>query len=158
MVGAVNKNGIYYAFDRTRVGAGPVWRARIAEGGPDPEQAQGSVSPSAWDTHAVYVAGGRTVIAGRVCLGNVRALNPSSGSFEWQYCARSGPVIGAVTAIPGLVVAGAGKSLLVLAASSGHVLFTYHMPGKAFLYGAASIADGVLYIGDTGWDLHSFDL
>jgi glucose dehydrogenase len=32
LVGVVNKNGFYYAFDRNAIGAGPVWRMRVANG------------------------------------------------------------------------------------------------------------------------------
>src|SRR5215467_1278396 len=30
MVGAANKNGVYYAFNRANIGAGPVWQAQVA--------------------------------------------------------------------------------------------------------------------------------
>ena len=33
LVGVINKNGIYYAFERDALASGPVWSTRIAIGG-----------------------------------------------------------------------------------------------------------------------------
>ncbi|MDQ6645173.1 MAG: hypothetical protein M3Y76_12060 [Chloroflexota bacterium] len=49
LVGAVDKNGIYYAFDRTSVSSGPVWQRPIAIPGAYPQCGQGSISSSAWN-------------------------------------------------------------------------------------------------------------
>ena len=78
MVGAANKNGIYYAFNRSNIGAGPVWEVSIAFRGSCPQCGGGSVASSAWDGHILYVAGGKTTINGKACQGNVRALNPNT--------------------------------------------------------------------------------
>src|SRR5579859_3988684 len=83
LVGAVNKNGTYYAFDRTNIGNGPLWRAQIAVGGQCPECGQGSISSAAWDGTTLYVAGGNTTINGTSCRGSLRGLNPVDGSFLW---------------------------------------------------------------------------
>src|SRR5205807_373687 len=83
MVGAVNKNGRYYALDRTNLAAGPLWTAPISTG-------QVNISSSAWDGTSLYVAGQKTVIGGVNCLSSVRALNPATGSFTWQACFNDG--------------------------------------------------------------------
>ena len=157
-LGVANKNGIYYAFDRTSVGAGPVWRAKIAVGGDCPTCGQGSIAPSAWDGRWLYVAGGNTKITGTSCQGSVRALNPANGNPAWQACLATGPVLGAVTAAPGVVAVGAGDTLFVLAASTGQRLFTYRTPPPTggSLYGAASISQGVLYQADSRGTLYAF--
>lgn len=155
LVGVANKSGIYYAFDGANLRAGPLWQIKIARGGPNPEGGQGSVSPSAWDGNRLYVAGGKTVIRGARCAGSVRALYPPTGASDWQYCARRGPVIGAVAAVPGLVVVGAGRSLVVLSSGAGRVLFSFGARNDGKFYGAASITNGVVYIGDTAWNLYA---
>src|SRR5579885_1123735 len=80
MVGLINKNGIYYAFDRTNVSAGPLWQVKLGTGTP-----QGSnLSSSAWDGTYLYVSAYKTTINGVTCNGSLRALDPSSGAFLWQ--------------------------------------------------------------------------
>ena len=37
-----------------------------------------------------------------------------------------GPVLGAVTMVPGVAVVGEGNTFVVVAASDGHTLFTLH--------------------------------
>src|SRR6266849_2228787 len=143
MVGAANKNGIYYAFNRANIGAGPVWEVSIAFKGSCPQCGGGSTSSSAWDGHTLYVAGGKTSINGKACQGNVRALNPNTITFSgtsasatptptatgttptstptpnatvpflWSHCMQAGPVIASVT------VAGATAGSEVVAASQG---------------------------------------
>ncbi len=78
MVGAANKNGVYYAFNRANIGAGPVWQAQIANRGSCPQCGGGSVASSAWDGHTLFVAGGKTTINGKACQGSLRAINPNS--------------------------------------------------------------------------------
>jgi outer membrane protein assembly factor BamB len=142
MVGAANKNGIYYAFNRANIGAGPVWEVRVAVNGECPQCGGGSVSSSAWDGHTLYIGGGKTTINGKACQGSVRALNPNTitfssssasatptatgtttptstpipnatVSFLWSHCMQAGPVIGS------LMVAGATAGTEVVAASQG---------------------------------------
>jgi outer membrane protein assembly factor BamB len=156
LVGMICKNGIYNAFDRTAIGKGPLWQAQIAISGNDPPNGEGSIAPAAWDGTTLYVAGGNTTIGGTSCQGSVRALNPATGAFLWEACLKDGPVLGAVTAVPGVVAVGEGTKLVLLATSSGQSLFTYTAPSGSSFYGAASISHGVLYIGDTGGNLYAF--
>lgn len=160
LLGIVNKNGIYYAFDRTKpLSVGPVWTAQItSEGGEDVISGLGSISPSAWDGATLYVAGGKTIISGAACKGSLRALDPASGNFLWERCLTN-PVLAAVTAIKGLAVVGAGPDLFVMATASGKTLFTYHNPSTAKLnqfWGAASISGGVIYQGSMDGTLFAF--
>lgn len=149
MLGIVNKNGIYYAFQRNKVGAGPVWQTQIADPGASPEGGNGSIAPSAWDGTNLFVAGGSTTINGVACTGSLQALNPSSGAIIWRQCFTSGPVLGPVTGAPGLAIVGAGQDLVAVNASSGQQLFTYTQPaGNWFV--APSISNGILYAGVMG--------
>jgi outer membrane protein assembly factor BamB len=158
MVGVAHKNGTFYAFDRNHLSAGPMWRAHIALGGTQPLSDEGSISPAAFDGKTLYVAGGYTNIKGAGCYGSVRALDPATGAFLWEHCMSDGPVFGAVTAAPGLVVVGEGSSIVVLAASTGQTLFTYADPSGGPFYGAACIANGMLYQGNTDGQLFAFGL
>ena len=47
LVGALNKNGLFYAWDRNDLAAGPVWQTRIA----DPAGGPLSIVSAAWDGH-----------------------------------------------------------------------------------------------------------
>jgi outer membrane protein assembly factor BamB len=78
LVAVPNKNGTYYVFDRSQVGAGPVAKPHVAAGGDCPECGNGSISPSAWDGTTLYVAGGSTSIKGTSFAGSLRAFNPNN--------------------------------------------------------------------------------
>src|SRR6266702_2687473 len=105
MVGVANKNGKYYAFNRNSIATGPVWKDQVATGGNCPQCGNGSISPSAWDGHNLYIGGGNTTISGSSCMGSERQVNPDNGSYLWQHCMGNGPVLGSVTATASGVVA-----------------------------------------------------
>jgi polyvinyl alcohol dehydrogenase (cytochrome) len=156
MVGIQNKNGVYYAFRRSSVSAGPVWKTRIATAGECPQCGHGDIPPSAWDGGQLYVAGGNTTIGGVNCRGSLRSLTPS-GQLKWQKCIHSGPVLGAVTAVPGVTFLGAGNTFMGVSTSDGSTLFSYvdSKAGSGF-WGPASITNGVAYIGNQDGTLYSF--
>lgn len=72
MVGAVNKHGFYYAFDRTAIHNGPLWKTQIAAGGPSPTAGQGSISSSAWNGTSLFMAGAARRSMGRAVKGAYR--------------------------------------------------------------------------------------
>ena len=43
LVGAIDKNGVFYAFKRDALSSGPVWQTRIANGGADPTTGNGPI-------------------------------------------------------------------------------------------------------------------
>jgi polyvinyl alcohol dehydrogenase (cytochrome) len=97
MVGLVNKNGYFYAFDRSNISAGPVWKRQVAIGGACPQCGEGAISTAAWDGYLLYVGGGQTYAwDGAHCAGSVRALNPLNGATIWERCFQEGPVLGAI--------------------------------------------------------------
>ena len=159
LVGVANKNGIYYTLDRSSINSGPVWEATIAKigGGCGPNCGDGSISPSGWDGSVLYVAGGQTTISGVSCKGSVRALDPATGKFIWEHCLKDGPVLGAVSLVPGVAVVGEGPTLAVMATSDGHTLYTHKdTNNNSHFYGPASISNGVLYIGNFDGYLYAF--
>jgi outer membrane protein assembly factor BamB len=160
LVGAVNKNGIFYAFRRGEVSKGPVWRDRISSSPVAGCRLCPSVdeAAAAWDGSRLYVGSTSTTIGGKFCYGSVRALDPATGSYLWERCLSTAyRVLAPPIVVPGLVVASAGPSFFVLDAVQGIMLFSYHDASKDSTFdGAATIAHGVLYIGNLDGKLSAF--
>jgi outer membrane protein assembly factor BamB len=160
LVGAVNKNGIFYAFQRGEISAGPVWHVRISSStvAGCNQCPSGDEATAAWDGSLLYVGSTSTTIEGKFCYGSVRALNPATGTFLWQLCLSSAfRVMAPVIVVPGLVVASAGPSFYVLDAAQGTIIFEYTDTSKDSTFdGAATIAHGMLYIGNLDGTLFAF--
>lgn len=154
MVGLVNKNGIYYALDRTNISAGPLWEERMAAA--PINGTEDNIASSAWDKTTLYEAGGSATINGMTCAGHLRAVNPANGAFLWQDCLAS-DVFGPVTAVPGLLEVGCGSSLLLIAATTGQQLFAFQDTAtKSFFQGPGTISNGILYHGNKDGLLYAF--
>jgi outer membrane protein assembly factor BamB len=95
MVGACNKDGVYYALHPQQLSAGPVWQARISIDWSDGGNCLGG---AVWDParSRVYLAGGLTTLAGKRVPGSVRALNAQTGKPVWQR-ALDAPVWGSTS-------------------------------------------------------------
>ena len=155
LMAAPNKDGFVYAFRRDNLNAGPLWRRRIAVGGPQPENADGSISSEAFGQGRLYAAGGRTRIGGASCIGAVRALDPATGNVLWQYCAP-GSVIPALAYANGFVLVGAGNTLEALDAASGVVLYSDATDGT--ILGAPSVSNGRIFTSSSDGNLYAFGL
>lgn len=175
LVGVVNKNGVYYAFDRTNLAAGPVWSytaeaaslAEAADSSTDACVDVNTISTSAWagSGSPVMVAG--LAQKGRACIGTLAALNSSTGQVEWQ-TPLPGSIEGSVTEVPGMVAVGAGPTVDLLSSSTGQILFSYKEPRsrspKGVIYGAPSgefwssptIAGNTLYVANQDGTLRAF--
>ncbi len=160
MVGFVSKDGNYYAFDRTNIGAGPLWKATISIGGSSPETGNGSISAGSYDGSYLYQAGGITTINGQNCKGSIRAMDPNTGNFIWQVCLSTiNPVLGGVVTVAGLVVVGCGNTMYVLNSATGSKLYSYvDTTSNAKFWGAASFSNGVLYDGSRSGRLFAFNV
>ncbi len=147
MVGVANKNGIFYAFDRTNVSAGPVWTQAVASNtGSCPQCDNGSISPAVWDGTNLYIGGGQITINGATCKGSVNAVNPSTGAFIWQHCLNDGPVLGSLVGINGVVVDTQGSWINGINMSSGSTIFRYQdTTSGATYYSPVSIANGYMF-------------
>ncbi len=127
LVGAVNKNGYYYAIDTANVYEGKlslVWKYQVADGGTDPQGGQGSIATAAFDGHYLYVAGGRISSNGLSCSGSIEAVLPDSGTRMWARCLGA-TVLGAVTVSANDVFVTDGNRLDAFAANSGDSTFSY---------------------------------
>ena len=164
MVGAGNKNGIYYAFDRTRVSAGPMWQQRIAVGGGCLNYLckQASIATAAWDGRLLYVGGGATTIGGTSCAGSIQAIEPGFGKPFWQTCLQYGPVTAALTlANSGTNEVGiicAGDTVVFFTASNGAPWFEYEDPEFQNFYSPTSVSNGVTWWPNVDGGVHQNEM
>jgi len=157
MLEATNKNGYIYAFNRTDLAAGPVWQDQIAVGNDCAACGYSTVASAAIANGMVYQAGGVTTINGVGYGGSVQALNATTGAVVWQH-PEAGPVIGAITYMNGMVIAGAGSGLELLNASNGQRLYSYDTGPGNWIYAAPAVAGGVIITGNTAGVIYGFGL
>lgn len=159
MVGLINKNGVYFAFDRDKIGAGPLWQKAL---GDKQVITKVNMSSSAWDGTTLYIGSGHTVIAGNACNGSIRAMNPDNGSFIWERCLSEVPFDSAM-AVPGLVVIGVDAALLVMDAKTGKILYKYEDQAARvtlhlYSWGNPCISNGMLFAGNMAGNFYAFGL
>jgi polyvinyl alcohol dehydrogenase (cytochrome) len=83
MVGACNKNGIFYALAQDDLSAGPVWQTQITV--PYPGGTKLCDSSAVYDGNQLIIGGGAaTTINGTTYAGSVQSLNPATGVPNWQ--------------------------------------------------------------------------
>ena len=154
LVGAINKNGIYYTLGRDALASGPLWSRRIGGGGDDPISGTGDVASSAYDGTKLYVGGGFIQTSPTSsCNGTVNALNPSTGALVWSDCFQDGNPLGGVSGVNDVVTFGEGNNLVVVSAATGATLFTF--AGAGLFWAPPSIANGTLYEGDMSGNLYA---
>jgi len=164
LVGSANKNGIYYVFDCANLAAGPVARLHLAGPGKDPTQGNGSIAPAAYNGTQLFVAGGSTQIGGHWFPGSLSAFDPNDlRAASWSVGVTSGPVLGAVTAVPGLAVIGAGDSTLAYTSSDGTLIFQGRTQPPnavrpAIFFGAPVVAGDRIVEGDSHGALYAYGL
>jgi outer membrane protein assembly factor BamB len=134
MVGACNKNGVFYAFRQSAIGSGPVWQATVAI--PYPGSYEECIAAAIWNGTSVIVSGGApTTIGGKTYLGSVQALNPATGKPLWQ-TGMPGFVLGTPTEDGAGVIAvqlyaadtDADMGIYLLNASNGQIIGTIPLP------------------------------
>jgi len=154
LVGAGHKDGHYYAFLRSNLGAGPVWTAEVAQPGDEPQGGDGTLSTAAFDGTALYVGGGVPPDSTDPYVhGSVVALDPASGKILWRQ-GLPGPVIAPVSTVHGVVFAAGGNLVEALDAADGKVLWSYRT--TAPLYGGIAIAGDTIFVGDLSGKLYAF--
>jgi energy-converting hydrogenase Eha subunit A len=141
LIGALNKNGIFYAWDRTNLAAGPVWQSTVA----DPSGSPRSIASAAWDGTRLYVGAGGVTLGGTSYYGNISALDPATGAFLWR-TGIPGFMSGGITIVPGVLVEGYGAAgnLLFLDPGTGNSLRHYTMPSRAD--GEVTVSNGIVYV------------
>jgi polyvinyl alcohol dehydrogenase (cytochrome) len=141
LVGALNKNGIFYAWDRSNLAAGPLWQSTVA----DPSGSPRSIASATWDGTRLYVGAGGTTLNGTSCYGNLSALDPATGAFVWRTCVP-GFMSAGITVVPGVLIEpyGAGGNLLFLDPATGATLRLYTMTSRAD--GEVTVSNGIVYV------------
>ncbi len=129
MIGACNKNGVYYALRRNDLAAGPVWSVQVGQP-PGPTSNAECVAAAAWNGTSLFVAGPATTIDGTSYNGSIQALNPATGAVEWA-TGLPGAVDGSpsvdgagVLSVDTFDFTGAPNADYLVAASNGAVLAT----------------------------------
>jgi outer membrane protein assembly factor BamB len=134
MVGACNKNGVFYAFRQKDVIGGPVWQATVTV--PYPGSYEECDAAAIWNGTSLIVSGGApTTIGGTSYLGSVQALNPATGKPLW-HTGLPGFVIGTPTEDGAGVIAAqvyaaatdADMGVYLLNASNGQIIGTIPLP------------------------------
>ena len=141
LVGALNKNGIFYAWDRNNLAAGPVWQSTVA----DPSGSPRSVASAAWDGTRLYVASGGTTLNGTTYFGNIAALDPATGALIWQ-TGVPGFMSAGITMVPGVLIEpyGAAGNLLFLDPATGNQIRLLNITNRAD--GEATVFNGLIYV------------
>ncbi|MGH9443820.1 MAG: PQQ-binding-like beta-propeller repeat protein [Thermoanaerobaculia bacterium] len=160
LVGANQKNGNYYCFDRRHLASGYVWKTEIAIDGPCPQCGQGGISTAAFDGTRLYVGGGTpppetNPPAG--IRGAVTALDPSTGEVLWRFAGFGGPVLSPVSTANGVVFAAAGRFCVALDAATGDLLWKSGVAASD-IYGGVPISDGRIFFGDTLGNLYCYEI
>lgn len=101
MVGACNKNGIYYALQQNDLSAGPVWGTQVGSPPQDSAQCDGA---AVWDGSHLFVPSNNTTIDGTAYAGSISMLDPATGAPIWQL-GLPGSVTGSPTLDGGGVLA-----------------------------------------------------
>jgi len=145
LVGAANKDGYFYALDRSTLAE--VWESQLDTGGDNP-LGSGSISPAAIANGVLYLGAGD---------GSLHAIR-TDGKVLWS-ATTAGYVLGAAAYANGVVVVGAGDSLEVRSAADGGILYTYETDPSAqynLLETSPVIWNGHIYVGSADGNLYAF--
>jgi polyvinyl alcohol dehydrogenase (cytochrome) len=148
MVGACNKNGIYYALRQQNLTAGPVWQLQASV--PTPAGQASCLTSAIWGGSRLFLAAMSTTIGGTQYAGSMRALNPATGAVLWATGLGIG-VLGSPTLNgSGVLAAGSYKlgapNVVYLLNSATGKLLTSIAVGNNPVYGQPVFADGYLLV------------
>jgi polyvinyl alcohol dehydrogenase (cytochrome) len=160
MVGACNKNGVYYALKAQQLSAGPVWTLHLgAAASPTAGQCDAA---SIWDGSHLYVASNNTTIKGAPAAGSIQELDPATGAPVWQD-ALTAPVTGTPTMDGGGVIAAItygvkrANTLYLIEASTGKILRELPL-GPSANFAQPVFADNWLFIATREFGLRAYQV
>jgi outer membrane protein assembly factor BamB len=155
LVGACNKNGTFYVWNRNALAAGPVWSKQV---GDSSTGFSACLTSAAYDSSLarLFIAGNGTTIGGTTVAGALRAVNPSTGAYLWEQpldCVPLGsPTLNATTGIVAVPTYGCsgGKtpSVQLFSEATGAHLATLPAAGPAFAQPV--FAENLLFVGSGG--------
>lgn len=162
LVGACNKNGVFYAWNRQQLSTGPVWQFQA--GNPDSD-AGACLTSAAYSapTQQLFVAANQTIVAATAVQGSLRSVNPATGAALWVKalsCMPNGsPTINATTgvlAVPlyGPCSAGGHAGVALYNATTGALLTTLNTAG--LMFAQPVFAEGKLFVADENGKLVAY--
>jgi polyvinyl alcohol dehydrogenase (cytochrome) len=164
MVGACNKNGVYYALRAADLAAGPVWSRRIGKTGNLAAGTGSCLAAGVWDfTHKrLVVASNATTVGGTATAGAVRAIDPATGKVAWATPVDGGPIMGSPTQSGGnLIAAGTYNTATVtndrvylINAATGQIVNTIVTSSPVFAQPV--FADDKLFVATTAGTLTAY--
>lgn len=159
MVGACDKDGVFYAWSQSALAKGPVWSIAL---GAKASANDACLATAAWDGSHLLVTANRSTVAAVAYPAVARELDPATGAVLWQTGLADGPVVGN-SALDGSGVLATDtfsfaspattNDLALLDAATGVVLATY--PTKVPAGAGPVWADGYLLFGGTDGVLHA---
>ncbi len=163
LIGANEKNGIFYAFNAIQLENGPIWTRQVGVTG-DLDTVGTCLAAPVWDlTHQqLFVGSNQTTIQSQTFAGSLRSLDPATGVTVWETGLSAGPVMGSPTLNGGGVLAAGTYSLLnptmnavyLLDASNGNILTSF--PEASPVFAQPVFADTHLFIAASAGILYAF--
>lgn len=152
MVGACNKNGIFYALRSKHLAAGPVWRQRIGLGAEHEKDICIAAAIPDDSRSQLLIAGNQTTVGNTVVPATLRAVDPATGAKRWLTALPFGPILG-TPALDGAGVLAAAtyddddpssNALFLVDVRNGLVLKT--VPTGSATFAQPVFADGLLMV------------
>lgn len=150
MVGACNKNRVYYAWDLADLGAGPVWQDQLGT----PVGGAECLAAAAYDGHHLFVVG---------ASGNVEKLDPATGHALWTTALPAGadgsPTLNGagLLAVPTYDGADLSGAVYLLDASTGAVVATLSS-GDSPVFAQPVFAGGSVFVASLSGGLTEYSL
>jgi hypothetical protein len=138
MVGACNKNGVYYAWRSSNLAAGPVWHDQVGNTSREPDMC---ITSSAFDyqREKLYIAANSTTINGKKVAASVRQVDPATGAYGWQTALPCVPLVSpslngssSLLAVSTWCTSGTSRTY-VLNAANGAIVGSYPQPSASFV-------------------------
>jgi hypothetical protein len=155
LVGACNKNGVFYALRQSALSSGPVWTFKDSSGE--------CISAAVWDGHQLIIGDQNSTVDGVHWNGSIRALSPNATGHRviWEFglpCAVLGTPTengaGIVAVVTWSSCSGGSPALYLFGARSPTpdplgspvptLLNTISLPGGGF--SQPTFADGYLFV------------
>ncbi len=148
LVGALNKDGTFYALDRANVSTNPSWAPVWTF---NPGSAGQQYVPAAFGQGLLFDATVETTVAGKYYSDYVYALDPANGSKVWGHGLSTGGEYGAITYANGMVYVPSKSTVVVLNATNGKLLEQFALPfpgANLTMAGSLTVVDGQVLGGE----------
>jgi len=148
-VGACNKNGIFYAVDRSTMRL--AWSVRITA---KTSHHRLCIAGAAYDGHSLYLAGQTTIIGGRTYRGSLTRVDATTGAVQWRTGLPNGvngtPTINGsgIIAVGTYLTSDIPDAIYLISARNGKILRTLSSGQQDF--GQNVFANGQIVTADLG--------